>query len=84
MASLVLSLMATGEQAAEPLLWRLGKQFDVCVYIRKAAITEQGGSAVIELQGTVEEIQRATAWMQTTGLVIEPYTRSLTPELKPG
>jgi len=84
MAKLRMLITATAEQVKEPFLWRLGKDYNVVVNIKRANFTEDGGYAYVELEGSVEEIQRATAWLQTTGMIIEPEDRSLFPEQKPG
>ncbi|OYT69488.1 MAG: hypothetical protein CFK48_08125 [Armatimonadetes bacterium CP1_7O] len=65
------------EQVNIPWLWRLGRDFDLKVNILKANINEDFGWAFVELEGPVEEIQRATAWLHTTGLHIEPVERSV-------
>ncbi len=67
----------TREQVKVPWLWRLGRDFDLQVNILKANIDEDFGWALVELQGPVEEIQRATAWLHTTGLHVEPIERSV-------
>jgi hypothetical protein len=84
MAKLRMLITATAEQVKEPFLWRLGKDYNVVVNVKRANFTEDGGYAYVELEGSVEEIQRATAWLQTTGMIIEPEDRSLFPEQKPG
>lgn len=65
------------EQVKVPWLWRLGRDFDLRVNILKANINEDAGWALVALEGPVEEIQRATAWLHTTGLHIEPVERSV-------
>lgn len=67
----------TRDQVRIPWLWRLGRDFDLQVNILKANIDEDFGWALVELQGPVEEIQRATAWLHTTGLHVEPIERSV-------
>ena len=62
------------EQVKVPWLWR---EFDLKVNILKANINEDAGWAFVALEGSVEEIQRATAWLHTTGLHIEPVERSV-------
>lgn len=84
MARLRMLITATADQVKEPFLWRLGKDYNVVVNVKRANFTEDGGYAYVELEGSVEEIQRATAWLQTTGMIIEPEDRSLFPENKPG
>jgi AhpD family alkylhydroperoxidase len=65
------------DQVRVPWLWRLGRDFDLQVNILKANIDEDFGWALLELQGSAEEIQRATAWLHTTGLHVEPVERSV-------
>ncbi len=65
------------DQVQVPWLWRLGRDFDLKVNILKAHIDEDYGWALVELEGPVEEIQRATAWLLTTGLHIDPLERSV-------
>jgi ABC-type methionine transport system ATPase subunit len=65
------------EQVKVPWLWRLGREFDLKVNILKANINEDAGWAFVALEGPVEEIQRATAWLHTTGLHVEPVERSV-------
>jgi hypothetical protein len=84
MAKLRMLITATADQVKEPFLWRLGKDYHVVVNVKRANFTEDGGYAYVELEGSVEEIQRATAWLQTTGMIIEPEDRSLFPADKPG
>lgn len=65
------------EQVKVPWLWRLGREFDLKVNILKANINEDAGWASVALEGPIEEIQRATAWLHTTGLHVEPVERSV-------
>lgn len=65
------------EQASQPWIHRLITQFDVTLNILQANIDEDFGWAFVQLTGTVEEIQRATAWLHTTGLHVEPVERSV-------
>ncbi|RYG45023.1 FeS-binding protein [bacterium] len=64
-------------QVQEPTVWRLIKDFDVRVNIKKASVDEDYGWLQLELQGPVEEIQRATAWLMTTGLHVEALRRAV-------
>ena len=58
-------------------MWRLSREFDVRVNIRKASIDGDFGYVLIELDGAVEEIQRATAWLMTTGMHVEALQRAV-------
>lgn len=77
MAKVDLTVIASGAQVEEPWLWRLSREYDMTVNVVKASIDSDYGWAQIELEGPVEEIQRATAWLMTTGLNIEAKQRAV-------
>lgn len=72
-----LNITAGKETVSEAWLWRLAKDFAVKVNIRKANIDIDYGWVQVELEGPVEEIQRATAWLMTTGLHVEAQRRAV-------
>jgi ABC-type methionine transport system ATPase subunit len=72
-----LNITAGREQVQQPLIWRLCHEFDVTVNIRKASIDGDFGWIQIELSGATEEIQRATAWLMTTGVNVEAQQRAV-------
>jgi len=67
----------TPEQAREPILYRLGKDFRVVYNIRRAQITEGSGFAEVDIEGPLEEVQRAISWLHTTGLTVDARQRSV-------
>jgi L-aspartate semialdehyde sulfurtransferase ferredoxin len=73
-----INITAGKESVGEPWIWKLSREFPVKVTIKKANIDSDFGWAQIELEGSVEEIQRATAWLMTTGLHVEAQQRSVT------
>ncbi len=77
MAHVDVNLTAGREQVQEPWIWRLSRDFSVRVTIRKANIDSDYGWAQLELEGSIEEIQRATAWLMTTGLSVEALQRAV-------
>ena len=70
-------LTARGEQTKEAWLWRLGQDFNVIVNIIKANVEPDFGWIHCQLEGAVEDIQRATAWLMTTGLHVDAQQRSM-------
>lgn len=84
MKTLNITLTATAEQISEPILWKLGKDYDLKVNLLRGNFTEAGGSIVAELIGEVSELQRAIAWLQTTGVIMETSERAMFPQVKPG
>ncbi len=67
----------TPEQAKEPVIYRIGHDFRVVTNIRRAQIAEEGGFADIEIEGPLPEVQRAIAWLKTTGLDVVALERSV-------
>ncbi|MBM3493205.1 MAG: FeS-binding protein [Armatimonadetes bacterium] len=68
----------TSEQAKEPAIHRVGHDFRVVTNIRRAQVNEEGGFVDLQLEGALEEVQRAIAWLKTTGLSVEARERSVT------
>jgi hypothetical protein len=67
------------QQAHSPILYRLGKDFNVVVNLNRAAFDEQeGGSVDITISGPLSEVQRAIAYLHTTGVNVNPLQRSVT------
>ena len=72
-----LTIVAGKQAVAQPWMWKLAREFSVKVNIQKANIDTDSGWALIELEGPVEEIQRATAWLMTTGMHVEASQRAV-------
>lgn len=77
MSTVDINITAGREGVGEPWLWKLGREFNVRVNIKKANIDSDFGWVQVELEGPIEEIQRATAWLMTTGLHIEAQQRAV-------
>lgn len=77
MQSVDIRLTARDAQTKEPWIWRLCKEFDVRVHIEKANVDTDFGTVQLRLEGPVEEIQRATAWLMTTGIHVDALQRSV-------
>lgn len=77
MAAVEVNLTARREQVDEPWIWRLSREFNAKVTILKANVDTDFGWMQIRLDGPVEEIQRATAWLMTTGMHVEAIERAV-------
>ncbi len=77
MQSVTINLTARDAQVKEPWIWRLCKEFAVRVYIEKANVESDFGTIQVRLEGPVEEIQRATAWLMTTGMHVDALQRAV-------
>ncbi len=77
MTQVDINITAGRDQVREPWIWRLSREFNVKVNVKKANIDTDYGWVQLELEGPVEEIQRATAWLMTTGMSVEAVQRAV-------
>lgn len=77
MTSVNLHVTARAEHASQPILWKLIREFSLKVNILKANVDQDFGWLELNLEGPVEEIQRATAWLMTTGVHVEAQQRAV-------
>lgn len=61
----------------EPLIYQLGREFDIVTNIRRAHVVEDMGWAILELEGDDGEIDRGLEWMSRTGVRVDPVTGDL-------
>ena len=61
----------------EPLIYQLGREFDIVTNIRRAHVVEEMGWAILELEGDDGEIDRGLEWMSRTGVRVDPVTGDL-------
>jgi L-aspartate semialdehyde sulfurtransferase ferredoxin len=52
----------------QPIIWRLGKLFNVVTNVRRARVTEDYGYVLLEMEGSKDEIDRAAAYLASLGL----------------
>jgi hypothetical protein len=55
-----------------PIIYELGKQFNLVTNVRRADVTEDRGWVVLELDGVTEEIERALDWVASKGVRVDP------------
>ena len=62
----------SAEMVREPIIYRLGHDFDVVTNIRRADVRSDVGRVILELEGSEEEIQRGLDWVGNTGVRVDP------------
>ncbi len=55
-----------------PIIYELGKQFNVVTNVRRADVTEDRGWVVLEIDGPIEEIERGLEWVAAKGVRVDP------------
>lgn len=69
-------LMYPPKLIKEPLIWKLGHKFNVVTNIRQASVTDEIGVVCLELDGKRNDVQAAVAWLEKTGVNVEPVEMS--------
>ena len=62
----------SGELVREPIIYRLGLDFDVITNIRRADVRADVGWVVLEIDGNEDDIQRGLDWVGSTGVRVDP------------
>jgi len=55
----------------QPLIYNMGKQFQVVTNIRRANVSGDRGWMILEISGTDDEIENALSWAKNQGVRIE-------------
>ena len=58
------------DRVSQPVVYELVKQFDVVPNIRRAAVEADSGWMIMELGGTEESLERAVAYLESVGCVV--------------
>ncbi|MDP7588512.1 MAG: FeS-binding protein [SAR202 cluster bacterium] len=56
----------------QPVIYELGRKFQIITNIRRADIGEDVGWVVLELEGGETEIKRGLEWVRSTGVRVDP------------
>ena len=56
----------------EPVIYNLGKQFALVTNVRRADVTADRGWVILELDGEMQEIERAIEWVASKGVRVDP------------
>ena len=60
------------ERVTEPIIYQLGRKFELVTNIRRADVRESMGWVVLELEGTPDEIQKGVDWVGSLGVRVDP------------
>ena len=62
------------ELVKEPIIYRLGQEFNLVTNIRRADVREDMGWVVLELDGDDKEIERGLDWVSAIGVRVDPVS----------
>jgi len=60
------------ELIQEPLIYNIGRNFNVATNIRQATVSETIGLVALELDGESEDIDKAIEYLTAKGVKVEP------------
>jgi hypothetical protein len=61
----------------EPVIYELGRQFEITTNLRRADVTRDEGWVMLELTGEVDEIERGVEYLRSRGVRVEPVEGDL-------
>ncbi len=59
-------------RSTQPLIYQMGKKFDLMFNIRQATVGEDFGIMAVELEGERDTVKAAIVWLEEQGVKVEP------------
>lgn len=59
------------EHIQEPIIYLLGKDFDIVTNIRRADVSDNRGWVVLEIEGAQDDIEKGLAWVIGKGVRVD-------------
>jgi ABC-type methionine transport system ATPase subunit len=76
-ANLKVHITFPEEKIREPIIYQIGRDYNVITNIRRADVTEKTGWIDIELTGDSSEIERAVEGLKKKGVKVDPIERNV-------
>jgi hypothetical protein len=77
MAKLRVKFTFPPEQIKEPVIYEVGKRFDLVTNLRRADITAEVAWAILELDGEKQDLDAGISWVQERGIRVDPVEDSI-------
>jgi L-aspartate semialdehyde sulfurtransferase ferredoxin len=55
----------------EPVIYQLGRKFDIVTNIRRADVSKDQGWVLLEVSGEADELDRGVAYLESRGVEVE-------------
>ncbi|HAC47409.1 MAG TPA: FeS-binding protein [Chloroflexi bacterium] len=72
MARRRLKLIFGPDMVKEPVIYQLGKQFELVTNIRRADVSKDQGWVLLEVIGEPDELDRGVEYLESRGVKVEP------------
>ncbi len=77
MAKMRVKFTFPSDQIREPVIYEVGKRYDLVTNIRRADITAEVAWATIEIDGTRENLEAGIKWVEGLGVRVDPIEDSI-------
>ena len=77
MARLRVRLTFPAHLIQEPILYRLVKDFDIVINIRRADVKADHGWMALELEADERSLERGVKWLKDRGVQVDPIERDV-------
>ena len=67
-----LKLLFTSSLVKEPVIYQLGRKFEIVTNIRRADVSRDQGWVLLEVSGEPEELDRGVEYLESRGVTVEP------------
>ncbi len=72
MAHLRFHIRFPEDKIREPIIYQIGREYNVITDVRRADVRDTTGWADVEFSGDTAEIERAVAGLRAKGCVVDP------------
>jgi ABC-type methionine transport system ATPase subunit len=66
-----LKLIFGPDMVKEPVIYQLGKKFEIVTNIRRADVTRDQGWVLLEISGEPDELDRGVSYLESCGVKVE-------------
>jgi len=77
MAKLRVKFTYSADTIKKPVIWEVGKRFDLVTNIRRADVTSDIAWAVLELDGEPSDLEAGIKWVTEEGVRVDPVEDSI-------
>ncbi len=77
MASLKVHITFPEEKIRDPIIYQIGRDYNLITNIRRADVTEKTGWVDLELTGESAEIERAVEGLKKKGVKVDPIEKNI-------
>ncbi len=65
------------ERIKDPVVYQLGRDFNIVTNIRRADVTATHGWVTLEIEGKADDLERGVAWLKEQGVKVDPIERDV-------